>query len=67
MRSNGATWSLHDASVWLSRDRFAAPHDIAVFLQRAKQVIVNPSTFDYNNWCRSGHAYEIEEAQQDGG
>ena len=67
VRSNGATWSLHDASVWLSRDRFAAPHDIAVFLQRAKQVIVNPSTFDYNNWCRSGHSYEIEEAQQDGG
>jgi hypothetical protein len=66
VRSNGATWSLHDASVWLSRDRFAAPDDIAVFLQRAKRVIVNPKEFDYNKWCWSGHAYEIEEAQQAG-
>ncbi len=39
VRSNGASWSLHDASVWISRDRFAAPEDIAIFLQRAKQVI----------------------------
>ncbi len=60
VRSKGATWSLREASVWLPRDRFAARDDIAVFLQRAKQVIVNPKEFDYNKWCWGGHAYEID-------
>lgn len=61
VRSNGAYWSLHDASVWLSRDRLAAPGDMEMFLRRAKQVIVNPKEFDYNKWCCGGYAYAIEE------
>lgn len=60
VRSYGAYWPLHNASVWLSRDRFAAPSDIELFLQRAKHVIADPRKFDYNKWCSGGYAYEIE-------
>jgi hypothetical protein len=61
VRSNGATWSIEEAREWLSRDRRATPDDIAVFLQRAKQMIVNPNEFEYKKWCWGGYAYEFEE------
>ena len=58
------TWHVlgDEARDWLSRVRAAAPDDIALFLQRATKVIVNPEEFEYNKWCWSGYAYEIEEA-----
>jgi len=62
VRTNGSTWRLDEARDWLSRVRAAAPDDIALFLQRATKVIVNPEEFEYNKWCWSGYAYEIEEA-----
>ncbi|HEY1123667.1 MAG TPA: hypothetical protein VGE67_18770 [Haloferula sp.] len=65
VRTNGSTWPLAEARVWLSRERQHPPEDIARFLTRAKHLVAHPEDFDYQKWCNGGHAYGIESESED--
>jgi hypothetical protein len=59
VRSNGHTWHLDEASAWLRVDRPSLPEDIALFLDRALQLVGGTEPFDYEKWCDGGYAFQI--------
>jgi hypothetical protein len=51
VRTNGKTWPLEEASAWLTRQTDQRSEETALFVNRARELLAKPETFDYKKWC----------------